>query len=75
MFMGNKVLLINPPFNIAKANYDSSVSVGLLSIATYLDAKGVPVKILDGARQKNFLAELEREAAQGDYAGLSVMTN
>jgi len=74
MFMGNKVLLINPPFNIAKANYDSSVSVGLLSIATYLDAKGVPVKILDGARQKNFLAELEREAAQGDYAGLSVMT-
>ncbi len=70
----SKVLLINPPFNIAKANYDSSVSVGLLSIATYLDAKGIKVKILDGARQKNFLAELEKEILDSDYAGLSVMT-
>jgi len=70
----SRVLLINPPFNIAKENYDSSVSVGLLSIGTCLDAKGISVKIIDGARQKNFLAELEKEAARCDYAGLSVMT-
>lgn len=72
--MPNKVLLINPPFNIAKENYDSSISVGLLSIATYLDAKGVSVKILDAARQKDFLAELEKEMTAGAFAGLSVMT-
>lgn len=68
------VLLINPPFNIAKENYDSSVSVGLLSIASYLNAKGIKVKILDGARQKNFLADLEKEILASDYVGLSVMT-
>ncbi len=70
----SKVLLINPPFNISKENYDSSVSVGLLSIASYLDAKGVKVKILDGAREKNFWPNLEKEILDSDYAGLSVMT-
>jgi len=62
--MGNKVLLINPPFNIAKDNYDSSVSVGLLSIATYLNSKGVKVKILDGAREKKFWSDLDRFAGR-----------
>jgi len=69
-----KILLINPPFNIAKANYDSSVSVGLLSIGTYLAAKGFEVKIIDGARQKDFWSELEKEIPFTAYAGLSVMT-
>lgn len=69
-----KILLINPPFNIAKDNYDSSVSVGLLSIGAYLDAKGVEVKILDGVRQKNFLEIFNREAAQSDLICFSVMT-
>jgi len=41
-------------FNIAKENYDSSISVGLLSIATHLDSQGVKVEIVDGARQKNY---------------------
>jgi len=50
-----KIILINPPFNIAKENYDSSISVGLLSVATFLDANGVAVEIVDGARQKNYL--------------------
>ncbi|MBI4779109.1 cobalamin B12-binding domain-containing protein [Candidatus Falkowbacteria bacterium] len=72
--MNNKVLLINPPFNIAKENYDSSVSVGLLSIASYLDDKGVKVKILDGAREENFSALLKKEILDSAYAGLSVMT-
>jgi anaerobic magnesium-protoporphyrin IX monomethyl ester cyclase len=69
-----RILLINPPFNIAKENYDSSVSVGLLSIGTYLDNKGIKVKIIDGARQKNFWKLVEQEAKVSDYAGLSVMT-
>lgn len=69
-----RALLINPPFNIAKDNYDSSVSVGLLSIASYLDSKGIKVKILDGAREKNFWADLEKEISGSAYAGLSVMT-
>jgi len=72
--MSNKVLLINPPFNIAKANYDSSVSVGLLSIATYLDAKGVKVKIIDGVRQKNFWEIFKKEAVESDLICFSVMT-
>ena len=72
--MNNKVLLINPPFNIAKENYDSSLSVGLLSIATYLDSRGVKVKILDGAREKNFWPCLKKEILESDCAGLSVMT-
>ena len=69
-----KVLLINPPFNITKENYDSSVSVGLLSIASYLDAKGRSVKILDGAREKDFWGDLEKEIVNSDWIGLSVMT-
>ncbi|MFA6455090.1 MAG: radical SAM protein [Patescibacteria group bacterium] len=70
----NKVLLINPPFNIVKDNYDSSVSVGLLSIATYLDFKGVEVKILDGVRQKNFWEIFTREVVNYDLICFSVMT-
>jgi len=70
----NKILLINPPFNIAKDNYDSSMSVGLLSIATYLDANGAPVKILDGVRQKNFGEIFKEEAATSDLICFSVMT-
>ncbi len=70
----NQILLINPPFNIAKDNYDSSVSVGLLSIATYLDFKGVPVKIVDGVRQKNFPKIFKEEAAASDLICFSVMT-
>jgi len=69
-----KVLLINPPFNITKANYDSSVSVGLLSIATYLDSKGSAVKLIDGVRQKNYLELIKEEISDCDCAGLSVMT-
>ncbi len=72
--MSHRVLLINPPFNIAKDNYDSSVSVGLLSIATYLDAKGVKVKIIDGVRQKNFWEIFKKEAITGDLICFSVMT-
>ncbi|MFA5175219.1 MAG: radical SAM protein [Patescibacteria group bacterium] len=70
----NKILLINPPFNIAKENYDSSVSVGLLSIATYLDSKGFFVEIVDGARQKNYEELIKQNAINCDWAGISVMT-
>ena len=69
-----KILLINPPFNIPKENYDSSVSVGLLSIASYLHSRGVTVEILDGARQKFFWDLLAGKIADYDYVGLSVMT-
>lgn len=69
-----KIILINPPFNIAKENYDSSISVGLLSIATYLDSKGLDVKLIDGARQKNYLDLLKTNIADSDFIGLSVMT-
>lgn len=69
-----RVLLINPPFNISKDNYDSSISVGLLSIATYLDSLGVKVKIIDGARQKDYLAAIKSEIGNTDIFGLSVMT-
>jgi len=48
----SKVLLINPPFNINKENYDSSISVGLLSIASYLDSHNIDVEIIDGIRQE-----------------------
>ncbi len=70
----NNILLINPPFNILKDNYDSSVSVGLLSIASYLDAEGVKVKILDGVRQKNFWEIFKQEVLHYDLICFSVMT-
>ncbi len=69
-----KVLLINPPFNIEKENYDSSISVGLLCIATYLDNKGVKVKVIDGVRQKNYLEIIKKDVKNFDIVGLSVMT-
>ncbi len=69
-----KVLLINPPFNIAKENYDSSISVGLLSIASYLDSKGIEVEIIDGVRQKNYLELINKKAGEFEIIGISVMT-
>lgn len=66
--------MINPPFNIAKEKYDTSVSVGLLSIATYLDSRGIKVKIIDGARQANYFDLIKNEIKNYDFAGLSVMT-
>lgn len=72
--MNNRVLLVNPPFNVAKDNYDSSVSVGLLSLATYLDWRGVPVKLIDGVRQKDFLKIFQPAAAASDLICFSVMT-
>ena len=69
-----KTLLINPPFNIAKENYDSSISVGLLSIATYLDSQGLKVDIIDGARERDYIEKIKSQAADCQYAGLSVMT-
>ncbi len=69
-----KILLINPPFNISKENYDSSVSVGLLNIASYLDSRGAPVEIIDGARQANYLERLKAEARGCGWAALAVMT-
>lgn len=69
-----RILLINPQFNILKEDYKTSISVGLLSIATHLDSRGVKVKILDAARQKNFYDLLEKEAKNFDIAGISAMT-
>ncbi|MDO8669434.1 MAG: radical SAM protein [Candidatus Buchananbacteria bacterium] len=69
-----KTLLINPPFNIAKENYDSSISVGLLSIASYLDGLGIDVEIIDGAREKDYLERIKNKIADCQYVGLSVMT-
>lgn len=69
-----KVLLINPPFNIAKENYDSSLSVGLLSIATYLDSRGAETEIVDGVRQPNYLDLIRQKAREYKIFGLSVMT-
>jgi len=69
-----KVLLINPPFNIVKDNYDSSISVGLLSIATYLDYQGVAVKIIDGVRQRDFMDIFKREVLRYELICFSVMT-
>ncbi|HRY52899.1 MAG TPA: radical SAM protein [Candidatus Portnoybacteria bacterium] len=69
-----KVLLINPPFNIAKASYDTSLSVGLLSIASLLDSRGIAVEILDGARQDDFDKKLRLELPGCNLAAFSVMT-
>jgi len=69
-----KVLLINPPFNISKANYETSISVGLLSLASYLDQQGIEVKIIDAIRQKNYLELIQQELPKVDLVGLSVMT-
>ncbi len=69
-----KIILINPAFNIVKSKYDTSLSVGLLCIASYLYKKGVPVAIIDYARQKDADKILHEELPQASYVGLSVMT-
>lgn len=71
----SKVVLINPPFNIAKENYDSSVSVGLLSIASLLDSRGIAVSIIDGARQSDYVECIRQEVPNCRWVGLSVMTS
>jgi len=68
------ILLINPSFNIPKENYDSSISVGLLCLASYLDREGIKVKIIDGARQKDYLNLIKDELPSVDLVGISVMT-
>ncbi|OGY46834.1 MAG: hypothetical protein A3J62_03670 [Candidatus Buchananbacteria bacterium RIFCSPHIGHO2_02_FULL_38_8] len=70
----SKAILINPPFNIVKDNYDSSVSVGLLSIATYLESKGVDIEIIDGARQPNYIDLIKEKIKDCNYVGISAMT-
>lgn len=69
-----KILLINPPFNIKKENYDSSVSVGLLTLASYLRNKGCKVKMIDFVRQKKAKEIFNLYIDEFDYLGLSVMT-
>jgi len=69
-----KILLINPAFNIVKSKYDTSLSVGLLCIASYLCKKGVSVKIIDCARQENWEKILDGELPETAYVGLSVMS-
>lgn len=69
-----RVLLINPPFNIFKDNYDTSISVGILSLASYLDNQGIEVKIVDAIRQRNYLELIKSELAKVNLVGLSVMT-
>ncbi len=69
-----RILLINPPFNISKANYETSISVGLLSLASYLDQHGIETKIIDAIRQKNYLELIQQELPNVELAGLSVMT-
>ncbi|MDD5430710.1 MAG: radical SAM protein [Candidatus Pacebacteria bacterium] len=70
-----KIILINPAFNTVKSKYDTSLSVGLLCIASYLHKRQAPVKIIDCARQENWESELEKELPDAGYAGLSVMTS
>lgn len=69
-----KLILINPAFNIVKTKYDTSLSVGLLCLASYVYKKGVPIKIIDCARQENWQKIMDEELADASYAGLSVMT-
>lgn len=69
-----KVLLINPPFNISKANYQTSISMGLLCLASYLNRANIKVKIIDGVRQRIYWHLLQSELADVDLVGLSVMT-
>lgn len=66
--------MINPPFNIAKENYDSSVSVGILSIASFLDSKSIPVKVIDAVRESSYIEKIKEQAKDCRYAGVSVMT-
>lgn len=70
----SKVLLINPQFNIPRANYDGSLSVGIFCLATYLDQRGVEVKIIDEARQHNYAELIENELPNVGFVGISVMT-
>lgn len=69
-----KIILINPPFNIAKDNYDSSISVGLLSIASYLFSRGIEVDLIDAVREKTFLERIKEAASKNEFFGISVMT-
>ncbi|MDD5547586.1 MAG: radical SAM protein [Candidatus Pacebacteria bacterium] len=70
-----KIILINPAFNIVKSKYDTSLSVGLLCLASYLYKRNFPVKIVDCARQGNWQETLDKELSQTGYVGLSVMTS
>ncbi|MDD5589872.1 MAG: radical SAM protein [Candidatus Portnoybacteria bacterium] len=69
-----KLILLNPEFNIAKTKYDTSLSVGLLCLGSYLYKKGVPVKIIDCARQEKWEKVFEEEIKDAAYLGFSVMT-
>lgn len=70
----SKVLLINPPFNVSKDSYRTSINMGLLCLASYLDQQGVEVKLIDCIRQSNFRELIKKELIEGsiDLVGLSV---
>lgn len=70
-----KVLLVNPAFNIAKEKYDTSISVGLLCLGSYLAQAGIEILIIDGARQKDYREKIKAVLPEVDCVGLSVMTS
>lgn len=70
-----KVLLINPAFNIAKEKYDTSISVGLLCLGSYLVQNGIDSAIIDCARQENYREKINKLLPKVDCVGFSVMTS
>jgi len=48
--------------------------MGIFCLASYLDQKGVQVKIIDGARQSSYMELIEKELPDTDFVGISAMT-
>ncbi len=69
-----RVLLINPQFNVPRASYERSLAMGIFYLATYLDKMSISVKIIDGARQQNYIELIKKELPNTDFAGISSMT-
>lgn len=69
------VLLIRPfyiPLN--SKNYDLSLPLGLLSLATALENNGISVKIVDSMSEPDFLYKIESGLKEADFVGITAMT-
>jgi len=70
-----KVLLINPIFSGLEFDSDAaSIPIGIAYVGSYLEKKGVSVKIVDCLTNQNFMEEIQRELPSCTWVGMSVMT-
>jgi len=70
-----QVLLIRPYYLSEKSkHFDLSLPLGLLALATSLNQKNIPVKIIDTMVEEDYYSKIENELQHSLFVGITAMT-